>query len=343
MPYPEFVGDHSSLLRRYLTPELYDSLENLKSRYGYTIEELIRSGVENPDSSIGVYVGDEESYELFSPLLYPIIESYHGFDPRKDTHRSDMEPSHLDITNPDPSGEYILSTRIRVGRNLSCFPLGPLISHRERLIAECMISGALEALDGELSGKYYPLENMGEDTRRRLVEEHFLFKEGDRFLESAGLNREWPSGRGIYHNENRTFLVWVNEEDQLRIISMQRGGDIGEVFERLSIAVEKLQKRLLFAYSPKLGYLTSCPTNLGTAMRASVHIRLPKLGENMGLFKEICDAHQLQIRGIDGEHSDSKGSIFDVSNRRRLGITEVEAVETMADGVKKIIEAEKEL
>ena len=74
---------------------------------------------------------------------------------------------------------------------------------------------------------------MTEDQRKELIADHFLFKEGDRFLEACGLNRDWPEGRGIFHNDKKTFLVWVNEEDQLRIISMQNGSNIDEVFERL--------------------------------------------------------------------------------------------------------------
>jgi len=72
---------------------------------------------------------------------------------------------------------------------------------------------ALEKFDGELKGKYYSLSSMSEQERNQLVEDHFLFKEGDRFLQSSGLNRDWPSGRGIFHNDDKTFLVWVNEED----------------------------------------------------------------------------------------------------------------------------------
>ncbi|WP_292664085.1 phosphagen kinase [Nitratifractor sp.] len=343
MSYPKFPDDCRSALCRHLTPEIYKELADKKTRYGYTLDQLIRSGVENPDSSIGVYAGDEESYTLFAPLLDPIIREYHHFDPQKQHHVSDLDPSHLQIENPDPENAYILSTRIRVGRNLHCFPLGPNLAERERLIVECMVSDALRELGGELAGHYYPLLGLSEADRQQLIEDHFLFKEGDRFLESAGLNRDWPEGRGIYHNDDKTFLVWVNEEDQLRIISMEPGGDIARVFTRLSHAVSELQKRLTFAFDKRLGYLTSCPTNLGTAMRASVHIRLPKLAGTMERFQEICDRHELQIRGIHGEHSESEGGVYDVSNRRRLGITEVEAVRQMAEGVSELIAAEKAL
>ena len=117
-----------------------------------------------------------------------------------------------------------------------------------------------------------------------LIADHFLFKEGDRFLDACGLNRNWPEGRGIFHNNEKTFLVWVNEEDQLRIISMQPGADIGAVFTRLAKAAGHIETVARFAHDNHLGYITSCPTNLGTALRASVHIALPKLGVQMAEF-----------------------------------------------------------
>jgi len=68
-------------------------------------------------------------------------------------------------------------------------------------------------MTGELEGTYYPLDGMNADVQKQMIADHFLFKEGDRFLNAAGLNRDWPSGRGIFHNKDKTFLTWVNEED----------------------------------------------------------------------------------------------------------------------------------
>merc|ERR1719379_354636 len=116
---------------------------------------------------------------------------------------------------------------------------------------------ACNTFEGELKGTFYPLEGMSKKDQTQLIEDHFLFKEGDRFLESCGLNRDWPSGRGIYHNDAKTFLVWVNEEDQLRIISMQKGADIGAVFTRLATAASEIEKILPFAHNEHLGYITS--------------------------------------------------------------------------------------
>ena len=134
--------------------------------------------------------------------------------------------------------------------------------------------------EGDLKGTFYPLEGMDAAVSQQLIDDHFLFKEGDRFLKACNLNRDWPSGRGIFHNVEKTFLVWVNEEDQLRIISMQKGAGIKEVFDRLCRAAQTIEKIAKFSHDDHLGYITSCPTNLGTAMRGSVHIKLPKLSKD---------------------------------------------------------------
>jgi creatine kinase/arginine kinase len=342
MQYPSFTKEHKSLMAKYLTKEVFERLKDKKTSNGFTILDVVNSGVKNPDSGIGAYAGDKESYTLYAELFDAIIEEYHGFS-KSDKHQSNLNPDHLKAPNPDPKDEYILSTRIRVGRNLDEFPLGPAISDEQRDEIERVVSQTLNSLQGDLAGKYYPLATMSEDERKSLIADHFLFKAGDRFLETAGLNRNWPNGRGIYHNNEKTFLVWINEEDQLRIISMQKGGDIKEVFTRLMKAIGELEKKMKFSFTQHLGYITSCPTNLGTAMRASVHIALPKLSQDMDAFKGITDKHHLQIRGIHGEHSQSEGGVYDISNKRRLGVTEVECVQDMHDGVTALIEAEKNL
>lgn len=162
-------------------------------------------------------------------------------------------------------------------------------------------------------------------------------------MEACNLNREWPEGRGIFHNDAKTFLVWVNEEDQLRIISMQPGADLHAVFDRLSRAAASIEKVAKFAHDGHLGYITSCPTNLGTALRASVHIRLPKLSQKWAEFEKIADKYYVQIRGIHGEHSESTDATYDISNKRRLGRSERDLVQDMYDGVKAMIAAEKAL
>lgn len=342
MKYPDFTAQHKSLMARNLTQALFTQLQDVVTKNGFTLDDVVNSGLINPDSGIGVYAGDTESYQCFAPLFNPIISQYHGFD-ENTLHISNLNPADINANDPDPSNKYIVSTRIRVGRNLAEMPLGPAITKSQRDEVEARTVAALAKMSGSLSGHYYALAGMSDEVKTQLINDHFLFKAGDRFFEAAGLNRDWPAGRGIYHNDDKTFLVWVNEEDQLRIISMQVGGNIKQVFTRLTTALAELEQYLSFAFTPHLGYISSCPTNLGTAMRASVHIKLPCLGEDMAAFKVITEAHNLQIRGIHGEHSDSEGHVYDISNRRRLGVTEVECVQDLYNGVVALIAKEQSL
>lgn len=122
---------------------------------------------------------------------------------------------------------------------------------------------------------------------------------------------------------------------------MQKGAGIAEVFDRLCRACAHIKTVCDFAHDEHLGYITSCPTNLGTALRASVHIKLPKLMNNKTKFNSIADEFHVQIRGIHGEHTETNDGIFDISNKRRLGRSERELVQDMIDGVKALIAAEK--
>ena len=116
--------------------------------------------------------------------------------------------------------------------------------------------------------------------------------------QAANASRHWPTGRGIFHNKEKTFLVWVGEEDHLRIISMAMGGDVGKVFQLLIDGIQHMDSLMSFSSDPRLGWLTFCPTNLGTAIRASVHIKLPLLARGgMETLQEVADRWQLQVGG----------------------------------------------
>ncbi|CAJ0594479.1 unnamed protein product [Cylicocyclus nassatus] len=150
-------------------------------------------------------------------------------------------------------------------------------------------------------------------------------------------------GRGIYYNDEKTFLIWVNEEDHVRIISMQKGSNVGQVLDRLNRGVKHIEKHVQFARDERLGWLTFCPTNLGSTVRASVHIKLPKLTANMSNFMVMCNRLNLQLRGVHGEHSEPISGVYDISNKGRLGISEYQAVKQMYDGVKELIRKEEML
>jgi len=309
---------------------------------GATLFDVIRSGVFNLDAGVGVYAPDYESYSTFSKLFDPIIQEYHGFAPTDSQPAVDLGESHISEFKPlDPEGKYVQSTRIRCGRTLKGYPFNPMLKEKDYLEMEKKVKTALESMkDKDLKGTYYPLDGMSKSVQDKLIKDHFLFKEGDRHLKHANACNYWPKGRGIYHNDEKSFLIWVNEEDHMRVISMQQGSDVGTTLDRLVRGVKAVEKTNKFARDQRLGWLTFCPTNLGSTVRASVHIKLPKVSAQKD-FKDICDKLNLQVRGIHGEHSESEGGVLDISNRARLGLSEYQAVKQMYDGVKKLIELEK--
>jgi len=335
------AADCKSLLKKHLTREVFDACKGRKTAMGATLLDVIQSGVENLDSGVGLYAPDAESYTLFKELFDPVIDDYHGGFKATDKHPpSDF--GNLDaLVDVDPNNEFVVSTRVRCGRSLAGYPFNPCLTEQQYKDMEASVSNALKGLEGELKGKYHPLTGMDKATQQQLIDDHFLFKEGDRFLQHANACRYWPSGRGIYHNDNKTFLVWVNEEDHLRIISMQKGADLKAVFGRLVNAVKAIEAKVPFSRDDRLGYLTFCPTNLGTTIRASVHIALPKLAKDKKKLDEIAARYNLQVRGTRGEHTESEGGVYDISNKRRMGLTEFEAVKEMQDGILEMIKLER--
>lgn len=162
------------------------------------------------------------------------------------------------------------------------------------------------------------------------------------------MGRHWPDARGIYANDAKTFLVWCNEEDHMRIISMQKGADIKEVFTRFCTAVNKVEEVVKaegydFMHNDHLGYILTCPSNLGTGLRASVMIKLPLLSAREDFKKRLGDM-KLQARGGAGVDSLSNPEgIFDISNADRIGFSEVELVNTMINGTLEVIKLEQAL
>ncbi|KAI6179032.1 Arginine kinase [Aphelenchoides besseyi] len=283
-----------SLLKKCLTKEVLDELKNKKTSMGSTLMDVIRSGVYNLDSGIGVYASD--------------YEEYHGFKPTDRQPAVDLGEKRISEFPPlDPEGKYIVSTRIRCGRTLKGYPFNPMLSEGQYL-------------EMEKKGKYYALDGMKKADQQQLINDHFLFKEGSWNLP-----------------QQRKGLLGL---DHLRLISMEKGSDVGKVLDRLIRGIKEIESKVPFARDDRLGWLTFCPTNLGSTVRASVHIKLPKVSARKD-FKEICEKLKLQTRGIHGEHSDSENGIYDISNKARLGKSEVECVKEMYDGVKKLIEMEK--
>jgi hypothetical protein len=320
-----------SLLGRHLTPEVWHALKDVQTSTGVTLHDCIRSGLAHADSFIGVYAGDAESVERFGLLFAPVIQALHAGSAEPSTADHDPHALALAFPNLDPQGTHIRSTRIRLARNLCGYRLMPTITRRELLDVQGLALDALAGLEGDLAGSYY---TVGHAAAARAG-----FDGTDRFQQAAGICRDWPVGRGIYANATRSLQVWVNEEDHLRIIAMQPGADIDAVYTRLLHAYWLLEQVLDFQQSPRYGYLASCPSNLGTGLRASFHMHLPRSG-NSPAFKALCVRHGLAVRSAAGERGAQNGAVYDISNQRRLGLSGAQCLQGLLAGVEEIIALE---
>jgi creatine kinase len=249
-----------------------------------------------------------------------------------------------------------LSMRVRTGRNLKKFPLPGSMSKEQRLAMELAMGSVFDQLiaNPEFGGRYVSIspghkDFVDEKEYQELVDAHIMFKDmaADPYLNSAGISSDWPHGRGCYISEDKGFIIWVGEEDHLRIMCMQKGVILNKVFDRLKAAIDVVEKLIDggCAYSEDYGVVTSCPTNIGTGMRASVHIPLPNLTSDGTdkKAKEIAKPLGLSVRGTGGEHTPigADGTV-DISPSARFCISEAEIVTALFNGLKLLKEKEDE-
>jgi len=164
--WPQFPEGTKSLLAKHLTKDIWEKYHDKSDDCGVSFKMCIFSGCKNIDSGIGVYAGSENSYVAFKEFFDRIIMDYHSHGPT-DEHISNMDASQL---NCPPFSEreaaMIKSTRIRVGRNLAGFPLGPGITNEQRDQVMAAVVEACNHFDGDLKGTFYPLDGMSEDVQR---------------------------------------------------------------------------------------------------------------------------------------------------------------------------------
>lgn len=336
----------------------YNTLDDAQKK---RLLECCNSGVGNPDSAMGCYAMNPNDYDEFEAFFKPALESYHGVDLSKKQHKNSWDLAGLEGLPADGKldvsafGLAPLSMRIRTARNLKKFPLPGAMSKDDRVAMEAAMTEVFEALIAkpEFGGEYVSLTpghkyQMSEERYQELVKAHIMFKDmsADSFLLDAGIAGDWPHGRGCYVSADKGFIIWCGEEDHLRIMAMKKSACINDVFDRLKAAIDVVEAMIPggCAKSAWAGVITSCPTNVGTGMRASVHVQLPKLcadGTDKKA-KEVCEPFGLSVRGLGGEHTPigADGTV-DISPRARFCISEAEIACALYKGVKNVWEAEQ--
>lgn len=352
--FPLITDKHRSLTCKALRadPSLYAKYANTRTPMGFTFDQAIQAGLDAPHLGVGIAAGEAASYHVYKDIMDIVIEGWHGYKPT-DSHTSDMDSTKLRMSAEQAKkfNKHVVSTRIRAGRSIDTLALPPATDRKQRRTVERLLTKALSEMPKDLAGKYYPLGAMTKQEEQVLQDAGFLFQKPtpNNVLANCGAARDWPDARGIFHNADKSFLVWVNEEDHMRCISMQDGGNVKEVFERWANAINSVEKTLnsagyTYAHDEHLGYITTCPSNVGTGLRASVMLKLPKLYKKLGVhaLEDLADSMGLQARGGRGEHSPpGPNGEFDISNKGRIGASEVELVQRMIDGVDKLIDMEE--
>jgi protein arginine kinase len=226
----------------------------------------------------------------------------------------------------------VLSTRIRLARNLvgSPFPGHADAVQRMEVLAEC--EREIRALPQMQNGGFFDVSSLSELEKQVLVERHLISRE----------LCEQVAGSGVFINKDQTCSVMVNEEDHLRIQFLKTGFNLKSVWKSINAFDAELEKKIDVAFSPEFGYLTACPTNLGTGLRASVMMHLPGLVITEQMERVIRAVNQLGItvRGLFGEGSDTTGHVFQISNQQTLGESEEEILDRLANVLKTIIDHE---
>lgn len=233
-----------------------------------------------------------------------------------------------------PEEHIAISSRARYARNLPRRTF-PMRAQAEELREIVETVGAAVAESAKFrEGMAFNLSEIPSAHRHFLKENHLISSE----MEKGGVNRL------IFLNEDVTLAIMVNEEDHLRLFALEPGFQLPAVLNNLVSLEQALEQHLDFAFSPKYGFLTACPTNTGTGLRASVLLHLPALASTRKLadLVKILPQNGLTIRGPYGENSENFGDLFQISNEVTLGRDEKDIVETLTAKVDQIISAEEQ-
>lgn len=228
--------------------------------------------------------------------------------------------------------DVVLSTRIRMARNLKDVPFP---SHMTEKDAKNVLEKMEQIVPSIGYGlKFIKLKDMDNVTKLSLVEKHLV---------SPNFATDKDNTSALIVNEEENICIMINEEDHIRIQVWSAGLELEHTLALASEIDEKLENLVNYAFSDKYGYLTSCPTNVGTGMRASVMVHLPALTLT-GNVKKVLDAANnfgMNVRGVYGEGSKPQGEIYQISNKQSLGISEKEIIKNIKAITDKIIEQER--
>lgn len=236
------------------------------------------------------------------------------------------------IADEGPEKDIVLSSRVRLARNLQEIPYPNQADTEELVNVENQIKKVISNNE-DLNLHYIEINKLPEVERQLLVEKNL----------TSPAHIQNGKGKGVLLNDEENISIMVNEEDHLRTQVLLPGLQLDKTWEKADRIDDVLEEELDFAFSRKWGYLSACPTNLGTGLRASVMVHLPGLNMTNNINKMLGAISQLGlvVRGIYGEGSESAGNIYQISNQITLGNTEEDIIENLKSVTTQILEEEK--
>jgi protein arginine kinase len=232
-----------------------------------------------------------------------------------------------------PESDIVISSRIRLARNLADFPFIRRCTAQDRTTIERTLREQLRDVDRLKSMIYLDVQGLASLDRQFLVERQLISRE---LAESDG-------ARSVAIDAGEQYSLMVNEEDHLRIQLMKSGLDLSRAWEQITEIDDLIEARVQYAFHDRLGYLTACPTNVGTGMRVSVMLHLPALVITRQIEKVFRSLQKisLAVRGLYGEGSQAMGDFYQVSNQITLGRSEEELIAQVGDVVPALIDYER--
>jgi len=232
-----------------------------------------------------------------------------------------------------PYNKIVLSSRVRLARNVKGMPFPGWAKKPDRIKALELVRPAVEGLPQMGDSFSESMDNLTVLDKNILVERHLISRE------HAAKN----AGSGLVLNREESLCVMVNEEDHLRMQALRPGLQLRQAWHAIDQVDSKLEKKMEFAFTPTLGYLTACPTNVGTGIRVSAMLHLPGLvlAEQINQIIQAVNKLGLAVRGLYGEGTEALGNVFQVSNQMTLGETENDIVERLNKVLAQIIEHEE--
>lgn len=322
----------TSLLKKHLTAGIFEKLRDLRTIFNGSFLDNIQSGLTVHDQEVGVFASDADAYQVFAELFELIINDLHKVESDEVKQEVDKE-----IKDLDPEKLFVKSITITCNRSLKEFPFVSIANSKQLTEIAEKIRDVLESIDdNDIEGTFDDYQDIDEDKRKLLQDEGILFsKLNEEYQTAAKSNRLWPHARGIFFNDDKTVRVWVNHQEHLLAMSVEKSGDFKSAYDRMKKLMNYFED-VEFAKNEKYGFLVHNLQLIGVGLEISTEIKIPQLmkEENAEKFDAFVDKKFFDIENLGRGH-------VRLTTKQRLELSEVKLCGKFQSKIADIITAEK--